>query len=233
MCHVPLALTAYPQPAPTSLCSDCAPPEWLHPCGAGIQTPGVLAPSLENGASSAVYSLSCLYRASISAWYFFCSCGRLSLKVGVSSSLSTVNSSGCRWMADTCSKPRSCATRASSCMDLTTASRTCGDAHSVARSPPSPRSLAQGMSTSASGTTTATRCARSESPYTNTCATSGLRWYTFSIFSGAMYSPCASLKMFFLRSMILSAPLAVMAPMSPVWNQPSRSSTSSVLSCAL
>jgi hypothetical protein len=34
-----------------------------------------------------------------------------------------------------------------------------------------------------------------------------------------------SLKMFFLRSMIFSPPLAVSVPMSPVWNQPSASST--------
>jgi hypothetical protein len=38
-----------------------------------------------------------------------------------------------------------------------------------------PRSLAQGRRVSGSGTTTATSCARRESPYTNDCSTSGLR----------------------------------------------------------
>ncbi len=45
------------------------------------------------------------------------------------------------------------------------------------------------------------------SPCTNTWATGSLRTYTFSIFSGAMYSPWASLKMFFLRSIIFRTPL--------------------------
>ena len=53
-----------------------------------------------------------------------------------------------------------------------------------------PRVAAQGSKASGSGTTRATNCGRSESPCTNACATSGERWYTFSIFSGAMYSPC-------------------------------------------
>ena len=35
-------------------------------------------------------------------------------------------------------------------------------------------------------------CARSELPYTNDCMTKGERAYTFSIFSGATYSPCGS-----------------------------------------
>lgn len=34
-------------------------------------------------------------------------------------------------------------------------------------------------------------------PYTKHCATNLLVAYTFSIFSGAIYSPCASLNMFF------------------------------------
>lgn len=45
------------------------------------------------------------------------------------------------------------------------------------------------------------------SPWTKTWATGPLRTYTFSIFSGAMYSPWASLKMFFFRSMIFRTPL--------------------------
>ena len=53
---------------------------------------------------------------------------------------------------------------------------------------------------------------------------------TISIFSAATYSPCASLKMFFLRSMILSVPLAFHWPMSPVCSQPSASIVSAVFS---
>ena len=44
---------------------------------------------------------------------------------------------------------------------------------------------------------------------------------TPSIFSAATYSPCASLKMFFLRSMIESVPSGFHRPMSPVACQPS------------
>lgn len=44
------------------------------------------------------------------------------------------------------------------------------------------------------------------SPCTNTCSTGTQRVYTFSIFSGAMYSPCDSLKMCFLRSMMRRVP---------------------------
>lgn len=45
------------------------------------------------------------------------------------------------------------------------------------------------------------------SPCTKTWATGPLRTYTFSILSGAMYSPWASLKMFFFRSIIFRTPL--------------------------
>ena len=45
------------------------------------------------------------------------------------------------------------------------------------------------------------------------------------------HSPWLSLNMFFLRSMILMAPSSEREAMSPVWNQPSRSSTSSAFSC--
>lgn len=44
------------------------------------------------------------------------------------------------------------------------------------------------------------------SPCTNTCSTGTQRVYTFSIFSGAMYSPCDSLKMCFFRSMMRRVP---------------------------
>lgn len=44
------------------------------------------------------------------------------------------------------------------------------------------------------------------SPCTKTWATASLRTYTFSIFSGAMYSPCASLKMCFFLSTIFRVP---------------------------
>lgn len=40
--------------------------------------------------------------------------------------------------------------------------------------------------------------------------------------------PCASLKRAFFLSMMLTAPIGEISPMSPVWNQPSLSSTSSV-----
>ncbi|TNN66004.1 hypothetical protein EYF80_023760 [Liparis tanakae] len=43
------------------------------------------------------------------------------------------------------------------------------------------------------------------SPCTKTCATASHLMYMFSIFSGAMYSPCASLKMCFFLSTIRSA----------------------------
>ena len=63
--------------------------------------------------------------------------------------------------------------------------------------------------------------------------TSAQRAITFSIFSAATYSPCASLKMFFLRSMIERVPSAFHRPMSPVCSQPSASSTLSVSSLFL
>lgn len=44
------------------------------------------------------------------------------------------------------------------------------------------------------------------SPWTNIWATGSLRVYTVSIFSGAMYSPCASLKMCFFLSVIFRVP---------------------------
>lgn len=44
------------------------------------------------------------------------------------------------------------------------------------------------------------------SPCTNTWSTGTQRVYTFSIFSGAMYSPCDSLKMCFFRSTMRSVP---------------------------
>lgn len=44
------------------------------------------------------------------------------------------------------------------------------------------------------------------SPWTNTCETASHLKYTFSIFSGAMYSPWASLNMCFFRSMIFNVP---------------------------
>lgn len=47
---------------------------------------------------------------------------------------------------------------------------------------------------------------RKLSPCTKICCTGALLLYTFSIFSGAMYSPWASLKMFFLRSVIFRVP---------------------------
>lgn len=51
--------------------------------------------------------------------------------------------------------------------------------------------------------------------------TSGDSCSTFSIFSAATYSPCASLKMFFFRSMITSRPSGVHIPMSPLYSHPS------------
>ncbi len=43
--------------------------------------------------------------------------------------------------------------------------------------------------------------------------------------AAAAGAPCASLNSAFLRSMMRSAPSGVHSPMSPVWNQPSSSST--------
>lgn len=63
-----------------------------------------------------------------------------------------------------------------------------------------------------------------------TCSTEGAFLYIASSFSTAMYSPCDSLNMFFLRSTIFSPPAGVIVPMSPVWNQPSESRTSDVFS---
>jgi len=45
----------------------------------------------------------------------------------------------------------------------------------------------------------------------------------FSIFSGAIYSPYESLKIFFLRSNIFKAPFGNTIPISPLCNQPSSS----------
>ena len=45
------------------------------------------------------------------------------------------------------------------------------------------------------------------------------------------HSPWLSLKMFFLRSMMRSAPPGVSSPTSPVWNQPSESMALRVSSC--
>lgn len=41
--------------------------------------------------------------------------------------------------------------------------------------------------------------------------------------SPGLYPPCASLKMFFLRSMICSVPRPTSLAMSPVWKKPSSS----------
>mmetsp|Transcript_22844 Transcript_22844/g.58573 ORF Transcript_22844/g.58573 Transcript_22844/m.58573 type:complete len:204 (-) Transcript_22844:1856-2467(-) len=160
-------------------------------------------------------------------------CGRLSLKVGVSSPFSTEKGSATRWIAPTCSKPCSLAPRPSSTICWKMTRCTLGLEHSASTSCGSPCSLAHGSSVSASGTTTATSCALSESPCTNACATSGQRWYTPSIFSGATYSPCASLNRFFLRSMIRSRPPSTHIPTSPVCSQPSSSSASRVCTSSL
>ena len=45
---------------------------------------------------------------------------------------------------------------------------------------------------------------------------------------GGTHSPCASLKMFFLRSVMESDPSAFHIPMSPVWSQPLESRVSFV-----
>ena len=47
--------------------------------------------------------------------------------------------------------------------------------------------------------------------------------YLFSRCSAAMYSPCASLNMFLMRSTTLSVPAGVSSPTSPVWKKPSES----------
>lgn len=59
-----------------------------------------------------------------------------------------------------------------------------------------PRAAAHGSKVSGSGTTTATRLGCRLSPYTKACATRGDRVYTFSIFSGDMYSPCGLNRIF-------------------------------------
>lgn len=45
----------------------------------------------------------------------------------------------------------------------------------------------------------------------------------FSRCSAAMYSPCASLNMFLMRSTTLSVPAGVSSPTSPEWKNPSES----------
>ena len=45
----------------------------------------------------------------------------------------------------------------------------------------------------------------------------------FSKCSAAMYSPCASLNMFLMRSTTFSVPAGVSSPTSPVWKNPSES----------
>ena len=62
---------------------------------------------------------------------------------------------------------------------------------------------------------------------------SALSVSAFSMGCGMTYLPVESLKSAFLRSVIFRKPSGVNSPMSPVWNQPSLSMTSSVLSCAL
>ena len=59
-------------------------------------------------------------------------------------------------------------------------------------------------------------------PGTQLCANNDNRFIAGGTYIDA---PWDSLKMFFLRSMILSAPAGVSSPMSPVWNQPSSPST--------
>ena len=95
--------------------------------------------------------------------------------------------------SQTCSKPCSLEVRPSSSMLLRTAATTLGSLTSRFISWGRPREAAHGSSVSGSGTTTATRLGCRLSPYTKACATSGERWYTFSIFSGDMYSPCIQL----------------------------------------
>lgn len=60
----------------------------------------------------------------------------------------------------------------------------------------------------------------------------------FSRCSAAMYSPCASLNMFLMRSTTLSVPAGVSSPTSPVWKKPSLSAQpasqpSAVVHCIL
>lgn len=45
----------------------------------------------------------------------------------------------------------------------------------------------------------------------------------FSRCSAAMYSPCASLNMFLMRSTTFSVPAGVSSPTSPLWKKPSES----------
>jgi hypothetical protein len=62
-----------------------------------------------------------------------------------------------------------------------------------------------------------------EFPYTNSWPTQGDFPYCISTFSTATYSPCDSLRMFFLRSMTESVPFGLKRPTSPVCSQPSTS----------
>ena len=89
------------------------------------------------------------------------------------------------------------------------------------------------LTSSLSGTTTATKYDCRESPYTKICLITSTVTNTFSSFSTAMYSPWDSLKMFFFLSMILRAPFGRIVPTSPVWTQPSSSMASLVLSWSL
>ena len=91
----------------------------------------------------------------------------------------------------TCSKPCSLEVRPSSSMLFRTVRATLGSEMRRFMSWGRPLEAAHGSKVSGSGTTTATRFGCKLSPYTKACATSGDRVYTFSIFSGDMYSPCA------------------------------------------
>ena len=97
--------------------------------------------------------------------------------------------------SQTCSKPCSFEVRPSSSMLLRTAATTLGSLMSRFMSWGRPREAAHGSSVSGSGTTTATRLGCRLSPYTKACATRGERWYTFSIFSGDIYSPCIQMSL--------------------------------------
>lgn len=68
------------------------------------------------------------------------------------------------------------------------------------------------------------------SPWMKICMTNGDRMRMFSIFSGAIYSPCDNLKICFKRSIIFNVPLSIHFPISPVWSHPFASNTSRVRS---
>ena len=84
---------------------------------------------------------SALYMPSSTDWYFFWSCGRFSLNVGVISSSSTVNCCGSSWIAFTASKPCSAQVRAAKgkARDVNSVPFVCSWAHdslTIRKAPP-------------------------------------------------------------------------------------------------